>query len=105
MEPAIGDRGAKQAYFPPRETAYCIDSTDYLPAPGSRLQCKGERSACALAMVAIGWPGAFRMRYSVNFLLCLMLVGCGIMARKERQEQMAAAKDQGIAAWQVSISG
>jgi hypothetical protein len=45
------------------------------------------------------------MRYSVNFLLCLMLVGCGIMARKERQEQMAAAKDQGIADWQVSISG
>jgi hypothetical protein len=34
-------------------------------------------------------------------LLCLMLVGCGIMARKERQNQMSAAvaaKDQGIAA-------
>jgi hypothetical protein len=41
------------------------------------------------------------MRYLVVLSLCLMLGGCGLMARKERQEQMAAAvsaKDQGIAA-------
>ena len=41
------------------------------------------------------------MRYLVTLLLCLTLAGCGIMARRERQEQMAAAvaaKDQGIAA-------
>ena len=41
------------------------------------------------------------MRFLFTIALCLALGGCGYMARKERQEQMAAAvaaKDQGIAA-------
>lgn len=41
------------------------------------------------------------MKQLLIAVCCLTLAGCGLMARKERQEQMAAAiaaKDQGIAA-------
>lgn len=50
--------------------------------------------------------GAQMMRISWVLGLCLLLAGCGMMARKEREEQMQAAmaaRDQGFAACKLQF--
>jgi hypothetical protein len=49
--------------------------------------------------------GEIGMRVFMVFAMCGLLAGCGLMARKEREEAFAAAKAQRAAKGEFPVAG